>query len=125
MKLTVLAVLLGLTGAAAADEYRPEPAPRAERQQLRRMVLERFDRNNDGRLEPAKRRQAVRALRRMARQLDREDRRQAKMQKLMRRYDTNHDGNLDPGEVPRTWRNKLRRFDRNGDGWVDPGELPR
>jgi hypothetical protein len=47
--------------------------PRAE---LRQMLLERFDANHDGRLEPRERRRAVRALRRLARRLARENARE-------------------------------------------------
>lgn len=54
---------------------RPDRAQkRAERQVMRRMVLERFDRNGDGRLEPRERRQAARMLRKMARKLAAQDR---------------------------------------------------
>jgi hypothetical protein len=42
---------------------------------FRQMILERFDRNHDGRLGPRERRQAARALRRMAKKLARADRR--------------------------------------------------
>jgi len=89
------------------------------------MVLERFDRNNDGQARARERRQAVRALRRMARQLDREDRRQAKDAEAHAPLRHEPRRQPRPGEVPPNVANKLRPFDRNGDGWVDPGELPR
>ena len=148
MKLTILALLLG-GGIAAADDYsgppggydapatvqvdyrpgqpqRPQRARRrADRQQLRQLILARFDRNGDGRLEPRERRQAARALRKIARQLARQDRRQARLGKVIQKYDLNHDGDVDAGEMPPAVGARLRHFDRNGDGWVDPQELPR
>ena len=143
MKVILLALLLS-GGIAAADDYRGPPGGdaepgtlqvdyrpgpprqrRAERQQLRQDILQRFDRNGDGRLEPNERRQAARALRKLARQLARQDRRQARMHRLIQRYDLNHDGNIDAGEMPPAVGKRLRRFDRNGDGWVDPQEMPR
>ena len=80
----VVASLLS-AGIASADEYygppagvlvpaapMPMPAPRAN---LRAAILERFDRNGDGRLEPNERRHAIRALRRMTKRMAREERR--------------------------------------------------
>jgi Ca2+-binding EF-hand superfamily protein len=156
MKLTVIALLLGLSGIASADDYSGPPggygdptvqteAPpptelvgnrqnvppavraqrRAERQQLRQELLARFDRNGDGRLEPGERRQAVRALRKMARKLAREGRGMKRAARMMRKYDLNHDGVIDQGEMPPAVGAKLRKFDRNHDGWVEPGEMPR
>jgi len=151
MKLTLLALLL-TGGVAAADDYsgppggyddpagvqvdyrpqpqRPQPPQRrAEhqplRQEVRQLLLERFDQNGDGRLEPRERRQAARALRKLARRIARQDRREARLGKIIQRYDLNHDGNVDAGEMPPAVARRLRQFDRNGDGWVDPQELPR
>lgn len=42
---------------------------------VRQMMLERFDRNHDGRLDRRERRQAARALRKMAKRMARADRR--------------------------------------------------
>jgi EF hand domain-containing protein len=108
-----------------------DPAVRAQRQakvrQLRQALLQTFDANGDGRLEPQERRQAMRALRRIERKLgggpQGADRRQMKMRKFIQKYDTNHDGNVGPGEMPPNQAKRLRRFDRNGDGWVTPNEL--
>lgn len=77
MKLAALAVLttLGLGGVAAAQPAPPAPrnphaAERAaERNEMRQMILARFDANHDGQLDPRERRHAARALRRMAREL--------------------------------------------------------
>ena len=53
----------------------PVPPERMQRRAvLRQMLLAQFDRNHDGVLEPRERRQAVRALRRLARRLARENR---------------------------------------------------
>ncbi len=97
----VLAGLLGATSLAHADD---QPGRRADRRQR---MLERFDTNQDGRLDRRERRQAKRM------------RRQIKLQKLVRKFDKNGDGNLGPGELPPKLQQKLRRFDRNRDGWID------
>jgi hypothetical protein len=148
----VFAVVVGLAGAARADDLNPpggpvhgDPAPvlvdapqqraamtqqqrRAQHEELRRMLLERFDRNGDGRLEPNERRQAIRALRQLARQLSVQQRRAVRqarqMRRVMRRYDQNGDGVVDQNEIPPNVARKLRRLDRNRDGWVDDTDLP-
>jgi hypothetical protein len=43
--------------------------------ELRQVLLQKFDRNHDGRLEPDERHRAARALRKLARRLEREGRR--------------------------------------------------
>jgi hypothetical protein len=120
MKLAALALMttLGLGGAAYAD-----PAP--QRGQFRQLLLERFDRNHDGRLEPQERRHAARVLRKLARKLESQDRhgqrgewRHARARAL-RRFDTNGDGVVGPEEMPRGMARKLRPLDRNRDGWLD------
>ena len=97
MKLAALAVvtLLGLGGAAHAQPApaaeptpRGEPAPRVAvapryqgerparpRGELRQVLLHKFDRNHDGRLDPDERRRAARTLRKLARRMERADRR--------------------------------------------------
>jgi hypothetical protein len=134
MKLTIIALVLGLTGIASADgppgyDQGPRPGLRAERRaerlEMKRLIIERFDRNGDGRLEPGERRHAIRALRKMARQLARQDRGDKRMARVIRKYDLNHDGNVDAGEMPPAVADKLRKLDRNGDGWVDPAEMER
>ncbi len=133
----VLASLLGLAPAAFADDYAgppgamtaPPPPPaqmagqRGPRGELRQALLDRFDRNHDGRLDPNERRHAARALRRLARKLDRgmqKGQREARMrQRLIKRYDLDGDGNVGPGEMPPEMARRLRRLDRNGDGWLD------
>ncbi len=120
MKL-VLAFVLGslvLTGVAHADPQRPQ-------RPMRQALLERFDRDHDGRLDPRERRAAVRQLRKLAKQLARHDRGKARMHAIVGRYDLNGDGDLGPGEVPPAVAKRLRRLDRNGDGWVDESELRR
>jgi hypothetical protein len=90
-------------------------------------LMERFDRNHDGRLEPQERRAAIRALRQLARQMAREDRRvsreQARVRRTIRRYDVNHDGVVSPDEIPPGAARRLRPLDRNGDGWVDDADF--
>lgn len=129
----VLATLLagGLAHAQPVDPYgpyAPAPAPVAAPAPhpagpLRAALLARFDRDHDGRLDPAERRHAIRALRRIERRLARdqmrEARRDAKLRAVIRRYDADGDGNVGPGEIPPNVARRLRRFDRNRDGWVD------
>ena len=99
MKLATLFLVAALGGIAAADPY-PQPVggpppgayaqpmavppPGAQvgvgvervpaRAAFRQMLLERFDRNHDGVLEPRERRHATKALRRMAKRLARGER---------------------------------------------------
>lgn len=114
MKLVPLAVMLALTGGVAhADGPRP-------RGQLRQMLLQKFDRNHDGRLEGRERKQAARALRRIAKRLDQGGSRRAR---IIQRYDRNGDGNVGPREVPPGVADELRPLDRDGDGWVEGNEL--
>jgi len=117
MKLASLVVLAMLGTTAYAD-----PAPRG---QFRQLMLERFDRNRDGRLEPNERRHAARALRRMAHKLMREDmRRERRHARFIHRFDANGDGNIGPGELPPELTDELRPLDRDGDGWLRGDELP-
>lgn len=136
----VLALAAPSAGAQPFDPYAPPPAPlpvAARTGQhvapLRAAVVERFDRNHDGRLGPQERRQAIRALRRLARNLARQDRNMRKIERrgaarrhaLEQRYDADGDGVVGPGELPPPVADKLRRKDRNRDGWVDDAELGR
>jgi hypothetical protein len=134
MKLAML-VLVGLLGAtqiAAADDQRePQQQPQPQRgMKMRRMLIEQFDRDGDGRLDQRERMRASRALRRMSMRLGQGKRgqqgqqgqrgnRQMRRQKLIQKYDLDGDGNLGPGELPPRVQQRLRRMDRNGDGWLD------
>jgi hypothetical protein len=141
MKLAALAIAttLGLAGLAHADPS-PNPGnlgdPARPRGQFRQLLLERFDRNHDGRLEPDERRQAIRTLRRIARKMAMQERRaegreagqggrerghrvEARRERLLRRFDTNHDGVVGPDEMPPGMARRLRPLDRNRDGWLD------
>ncbi len=132
MKLAALALLttLGLAGAAHADRGPVGQAP--PRAQLRQLLLERFDKNHDGRLEPRERRRAARVLRRIARKLTLEDhrggRRDADRVHRARghaqRFDANRDGVVGPGEMPPDAARQLQPLDQNGDGWLDDGDQP-
>jgi hypothetical protein len=153
MKLATLAVVasLGIASAAHADPAVAVPVvpvapigapgarvaagmPARPHGELRQALLERFDRDRDGRLEPQERRRAIRALRRLARRLEaheRLDHRAARTQNLVRRFDTNHDGVVTPDEMPPGVARKLRRLERRSredhndkgardrNGWVD------
>ena len=88
MKLVTLLLVAALGGTAAADPYPMQPyggpppgaqvgvgvQPVPPRVAFRQMLLERFDRNHDGVLEPRERRHAAKALRRMAKRLARGER---------------------------------------------------
>jgi hypothetical protein len=112
MKLAVIALaLVSFAGICAAepgpaDPYGPNPARTDQRRH--QMMLQRFDVNQDGRLEPRERRIAKRELRH-----------ERKLRKLIKKYDLNHDGVVDQGEMPPRMARKLRRWDTNHDGWVD------
>lgn len=102
MKLVTLVLVAALGGAAAADPYPAPyggpppgvqvggPPPGAQvgigvervppRVAFRQMLLERFDRNHDGVLEPRERRHAAKALRRMAKRLARGERAERRQQ---------------------------------------------
>jgi hypothetical protein len=94
MKLAGLLVVL-LVGTASAQGYdgppgaMPVPPPPGAvvgvgvqrvppRVAFRQMILERFDANHDGRLEPRERRHAARTLRKLAKRLARGERSQAR-----------------------------------------------
>jgi hypothetical protein len=152
MKLAVLALVLGLSGVAAADELGPVdpyegPPPAAapvapaaappvmlrgqrprQRGQLKQLLLAKFDRNHDGRLEPRERLRAAKVLHRLANRLANNQRRQQgraqRRQKFIRKYDLNGDGNIGPGEMPPALGAEMRPLDRNGDGWLTGNELP-
>jgi hypothetical protein len=114
--------LAALGGAARADNFAGRPQQRGE---LRQALLDRFDRNHDGRLEPNERRRAIVALRVIERRLARQERRaeRREINGAVQRYDRNGDGVAGPGEVPLREQRRLRRLDRNGDGWVDGNDL--
>lgn len=125
MKLAALALVttLGLGGIAYADPAGPVNRPRGE---LRQLLLERFDRNHDGRLDREERRHAIRALRRLTRRMamqerraEARERRDARMRGLVQRYDRNGDGVVGPDEMPPGMARRLRPLDRNRDGWLD------
>ncbi|HEX5064243.1 MAG TPA: hypothetical protein VFV99_32940 [Kofleriaceae bacterium] len=121
-----LAVVLLLSGAAYADN-RPDngpPPPSRPHGQLRQLLLQRFDRNHDGRLEPRERRQAAKALRRLANKMMEGNPRQARARKFIRRFDLDRDGNVGPNEIPPGLADDLRPLDRDGDGWLRGDELP-
>jgi len=133
MKLAALALMmtLGTAGLAAADPMAapppgPPPAGMHRNGPLKQALLERFDKNHDGRLEPNERRHAIKALRRLTRRMMRQERqaeRQIKRERnVIRRYDTNHDGVVDPNEMPPGLAKRMRHLDRNGDGWLDDAD---
>ncbi len=103
------------------------PQQRARNHRLKQALMEQFDTNGDGRLEPRERMRAIRVLNRIERKLAGRDgqrgQRGTMRRRFIERFDTNHDGNVDQSEMPPGAARKLRRFDRDRDGWVEPGEL--
>jgi hypothetical protein len=122
MKLAAVLAVLLLSGVASAD---PPAPPRHQRGQLRALLLQHFDKNGDGRLEPRERKRAARALHKLAMRLDRGGNPRAQRQrKFIQRYDRNRDGNVGPAEMPPGLADEMRPLDRDGDGWLQGNELP-
>ena len=121
MKLAGLLVVLLLSGVAHADGG---PPPQRQRGQLRALLLQHFDRNHDGRLQPRERKQAAKALRRMAHKMMRGDMKQQRKRQFIDRFDRDRDGNVGPAEMPPGLADELRPLDRDGDGWLQGDELP-
>jgi hypothetical protein len=121
MKLVAIALVLGFAGVAHAD------APQQKRP-LRQFLLQKFDRNHDGKLQPRERKQAAKVLHKLAKRLAKADakagHRGQRRQKFIDRFDMNQDGNIGPGEMPPALADELRPLDRDGDGWLQGDELP-
>jgi hypothetical protein len=123
MKLAAVALVLLLGSTAHARPGGPrQGGPKRER--LRALVMQHFDKNGDGQLGPRERKQAARALKRLAHRMERAQGRKARRQKLIRRFDLDGDGNLGPGEVPPAIADELRPLDQDGNGWLQGNELP-
>jgi EF hand len=117
------------TDAAPVDPFAQRTGPwqkKAKRARLRQALVQRFDQNGDGRLQPNERKQAARALKKLAHRLQQQGRQHgpSRRERLIQRFDLNGDGNLGPGEVPPRVKNRLRNVDRNDDGWIGTDELP-
>jgi hypothetical protein len=136
MKLVALAFVttLGLGGVVHAD---PPQGPARPRGELHQLLLERFDRNHDGRLDPQERHHAIRALRRLARRLaiqerraeHRNEARDGRAEYRSEARDRRTEGQSEARDrrtERRDARNRalVERFDRNGDGVVTPDEMP-
>jgi hypothetical protein len=123
-----------------ADYQQPRGAPNAapdrqrqKNRELKRALMQQFDRNGDGRLGPRERMQAVRVLQRLQQKLAGRDGQarqgrqgqqgQPQRRRFIQRFDTNGDGNVDQSEMPPGAARKLRRLDRDRDGWVAPNEV--
>jgi hypothetical protein len=113
-----LATTLGLGTLGTTAQADPPARPRGE---LHEILLERFDRDHDGRLDPKERRRAIRALRRLARRLamraqyekrGHEAGRDARVRSMVERYDRNGDGVVTPDEMPPGAARRLRPSDR-------------
>jgi hypothetical protein len=120
MNLVAIALVLGFAGVAHADAPQPRP--------LKQLLLQKFDRNHDGKLGPRERKHAAKALHKLAKRLDgsaaKANGRMQRRQKFIQRFDLNRDGNVGPGEMPPSLADELRPLDRDGDGWLQGDELP-
>lgn len=119
-----------------------KPAPE-KTETARARLLERFDRNKDGRLDADERAEAQKFAKERAGATTRAAReRMAKATaaadtlrtEMRRRFDRNANGTIDDDEMPaleKTVRNRpstallRQRFDRNHDGKIDDGELKK
>src|SRR5262249_29425061 len=119
MKLAALALVttLGL-GATGTAGHADPPAP-PHRVQLRQLLLERFDRDHDGRLDPEERRRAIRALRRLARRMEAMEAMDT-MARQERRSERAARGVSPEARRDARIRRMVERYDRNGDGVVTP-----
>ena len=124
MKLALAIACVLVAGVAHADP--PPPPQQAPRGQLRQLLLQRFDRNHDGHLDVRERRQAARALHRLANKMSGAgmDMKQQRQRRFIRRFDRDGDGNVGPNEMPPSLADEMRPLDRDGDGWLQGNELP-
>ena len=145
----VLSVALATSlGAFAEQAPRGSTARTTPPQERERIMLERYDANDDGVIDPDER-QAMReaigaemaALRkkidagrapRTSRSIELERRLRARGAEILRQYDIDRDGQLSAAErVPfdaslaALRRQQLARYDTNGNGRIDPGERPK
>ncbi len=114
MRLMMIGWLVLLMGAPVAMAQPGPDGPRGER--FRKRMLRQFDKNGDGKLSPAERRE-MRAMMRLRRR------------QMLKKFDTNKDGRLDQTErqamrAQRRARRQrmLKKFDKNNDGKLDRSE---
>lgn len=111
--LIIIAAAIGLSGAAHAQNGKGE---RGERK-LPPEILEKFDKNGDGKLDEEERKAAREAMAEMRANREKE---------MLAKYDKNGDGKLD-GEERKIMRENMRkmmhkRFDNDGDGELNEEE---
>lgn len=90
-------------GVAPAPAPAPMPRPGRARGELRRVLLETFDANHNGRLEPDERRRATRALRRIARRMSSgsaNDARRERAERRRERAERREQRGYAPAEAP-------------------------
>jgi tellurite resistance protein len=126
----IIASLLGVGAVAAtqaSDDQGAGPGIRRflrNHPMLRQRLIEKFDANNDGRLDQQERQNAKAAIK---------ERLQDRRARIIQRFDTNHDGTLSPDEraaaretmqAHRAERKAMimQKFDINKDGQLDQTE---
>ncbi len=128
-----IAVLLAGIEVGSAQDKQPQQLQQEQRQQLRQRLLERFDKDKDGKLSPSEREEARKAFQQRFGQTGRNKGRAGRAQdarkkgqgakpsnrrpafdrqQLMRRFDSNRNGRLDPPEMAQL-RAALGRMNAN------------
>ena len=111
--LIVMAAAFGFAGAAYAEEGKPHPPHR----NLPAEILEKFDKDGDGKLNEEER-QAAKA--------NREEMMKARKAEMLKKFDTDGDGKLSEEEeaAMKAERKKmmLEKFDKDGDGELNDEE---
>jgi len=146
-------LLIGSLSLLLAAPALAQPGHNGRQGKWRKRMLKQFDKNNDGKLNDAERRE-MRAAMRQRRQrmlkkfdknnngrLDRDERmamrsmRRNRRQKMLKKFDTNRDGKLDRSERRALRTNRrakravsrfdglLKKFDRNKDGKLSWAEI--
>lgn len=112
--LIIVAAAFGLAGLANAEEgKRPiRPDNRVDRP-LPPEVIEKFDKDGDGKLNEEEREAAKQAMK---------EKHEAHKKEILAKYDTDGDGELSEDERKAMWKDKAKEFDKDGDGELSDEE---